>query len=151
MVFVWGFLAYAWMFFLAAHYKTWNWIRLSEDIDYFDVYWFAFLSSTTVGLGDYYITPEVMFINDLLAFSLSFLFAFVLLSTFLSELGQVVGEGVPDLSEELRHRLKYVGVAKHFLGGKRESESELTEQQQPPNSSEIEGQHGKSNGTPDDG
>jgi len=125
MLLFWGCLCFGWMAFLAYHFYMWNRIRLEEEVRFSDAYWFAFISTTTVGLGDFYPAPEVIFVTDLLAFSLSFLFGFVLLSTFLSELAQLFGQYFPDLSEELSYRLKYVGFCRSGKKGWRKSQRAL--------------------------
>jgi hypothetical protein len=63
-----------------------------------------------IGLGDFYIAPEEMFIGDLLVYTLLFLFGFVLLSSFLTELAYLLGGLFPDISTELAKRLKFVGI-----------------------------------------
>jgi hypothetical protein len=50
-----------------------------------DGYWFSFISTTTVGLGDIYLEPEVIQARDLVTFPLLFLVGFVFLSSFLGK------------------------------------------------------------------
>ena len=95
---------------MAGMFMEWTTRRQFDTLKWQDAYWFAFISTTTVGLGDFYQTPEVLFINDLLYYSLSYLFGFVLLSTFLTELGNLLALYVPDLSVELEKRLQHVGL-----------------------------------------
>ncbi|CAB9499763.1 Ion channel [Seminavis robusta] len=119
MIVVWGLLWIGWMTYMASQAIYWRKWRLLEEMSWEEALWFAFISTTTVGLGDFYPNPEVMFISDLLFFSLSFLFGFVLISAFLTEMTLVYYS--PDLSEELAKRLKYVGVlpCKGWLHGQR--------------------------------
>lgn len=119
MVVVYGILWFVWLWMLAYHFKTWNWFRLGDEIWWKDAYWYSYITTTTVGLGDYHIPSEVLFSGDLVAYSLSYLFGFVLLSAFLTELSELVAENTPDVGKELAKRLKYVGVSKFFLEGKR--------------------------------
>ena len=63
-----------------------------------------------IGLGDFYPAPEVMFPSDLLVYTLLFLFGFVLLSSFLTEISYILGGIFPDLGSELAKRLKFVGI-----------------------------------------
>jgi hypothetical protein len=55
------------------------------DFSFQDGYWFAYISTTTVGLGDIFIEPETMQSRDLLIFPLLFLVGFVFLSSFLGK------------------------------------------------------------------
>lgn len=111
MIFIWGLFWYTWMVLLSFSFMEWTKRRLFTDIHWQDAYWFSYISTSTVGLGDYFQTPEVLFINDLVQFSLSYLFGFVLLSTFLTELGNLLGQYIPDVGSELGKRLAHVGVA----------------------------------------
>jgi hypothetical protein len=63
-----------------------------------------------IGLGDLYPAPEVMFNADLLVYTLLFLLGFVLLSSFLTELVNLLSGIFPDIGTELGKRLKYVGI-----------------------------------------
>lgn len=151
MMLVWGILWCGWMALISSIFVGWADARLNVTISWGDAYWFSFiryvsgrfdlgdsfglvfaaqrmglfLSTTTVGLGDVYPTPAMLFLSDLLAVSLSFLFGFVLLSAFLSELHQLIAKHLPDLSMELGRRLKIVGATTSdgVLGGKREPHS----------------------------
>jgi hypothetical protein len=65
--------------------------RLDEDMDFESAYWFAYISTTTVGLGDFYLEPEVVTGFDLVYFPIIILIGFTFLSAFLakfSEFGQ---------------------------------------------------------------
>jgi len=92
----WGILYYAWMIFIASYYQYWNEERLEDDsIDYADAYWFAYISTTTVGLGDYYLNHAVLIGFDLLVWPLMFLFGFVLLSSFLNKVAEWIYSFLP--------------------------------------------------------
>ena len=71
-----------------------------------DAIWFAYISTTTIGLGDYYLKPEVMFASDTLNFSLLFLVGFIFLSTFFSKIMEAIGSLVPCSDSGLKVRLK---------------------------------------------
>lgn len=84
----WGAAYYTWLLLIAAYASDWKNTRLpADDFDYGEGYWFAFISTTTVGLGDVYLDPEVIVGQDLLGFSLLFLIGFVFLASFLGSLG----------------------------------------------------------------
>lgn len=105
---IWGLLYYLWMVVIAV--ITVNWKRSylgDDDFDLSDGYWFAYISSTTVGLGDYFLEPEVFVYSDLFTFNLIFLAGFVLIAAFLSKFGDaltsVLGKRsvIQDLLDEL--------------------------------------------------
>jgi len=58
MVTIWGLLWIVWMGFLGYMFSTWEDYRLGDEINgvnwYTDGIWWAFISSSTIGLGDYY-------------------------------------------------------------------------------------------------
>jgi hypothetical protein len=58
------------------------------DMSLKDGYWFSFISTTTVGLGDIYLEPEVIQARDLVTFPLLFLVGFVFLSSFLGKFAE---------------------------------------------------------------
>jgi hypothetical protein len=74
------------------------WFRIvSNDVNIFpadislqDGYWFSFISTTTVGLGDIFLEPEVIQARDLVTFPLLFLVGFVFLSSFLGKFSEQV-------------------------------------------------------------
>lgn len=86
---------YVWMVLIASYYQFWQEDRLEETIDYADSYWFAYISTTTVGLGDYYLEHGVIVGYDLLVWPLLFLFGFVLLSSFLTKVAEFLASFFP--------------------------------------------------------
>jgi hypothetical protein len=66
--------------------------RLEEEFRFGTAYWFSYVSTTTVGLGDYFLEHSVLLPVDLVVFSLLFLFGFALLSNFLVKLRELVVE-----------------------------------------------------------
>jgi hypothetical protein len=66
-----------------------------------------------VGLGDYFLQPEVMFLKDVFQFAFLFLTGFILFSTFLSTLSELLSVKFPGPSagERLEERLKRT----HFI------------------------------------
>lgn len=88
---IWGAFWYTWMLVIAAYYHNWRRERLQDDeFELKDGYWFAYISTTTVGLGDFYLDPEVLIWGDLIVFPLLFLFGFVLLGMFLTKLSDLL-------------------------------------------------------------
>lgn len=88
---IWGSFWYLWMFGIATYYQQWRKDRLEDDeFSLRDGYWFAYISTTTVGLGDFYLDPEVLVGLDLVRFPLLFLFGFVLLGLFLGKLSDLL-------------------------------------------------------------
>jgi hypothetical protein len=82
-------------------------LRLGDDdfANNEDVLWFAFISTTTVGLGDFYLQPEVTFASDVLQFSLMFLVGFVFLASFLNKISEGIASLAPNLGGRLPARL----------------------------------------------
>lgn len=51
----------------------------NEEFDYADSYWFSYITTTTVGLGDYYLEPEVYVVIQLAqALDVVFMFSHLL-------------------------------------------------------------------------
>lgn len=102
---LWGSLYYTWMLAIAQYYVFWQNDRLEEDTSFFDAFWFAFISTTTVGLGDFYLEPAVIQNEDLYIWSLLFLFGFVLLANFVTKFTALVTSIIPKKEFELDERL----------------------------------------------
>jgi hypothetical protein len=103
---IWGCLWYIWMLVVAEHARVWTERRAGYALPFYDAYWFAYISTTTVGLGDIYLVPEVLFFSDLLVFSFTLLTGFVLLSAFLGKFAGWLGEYCPDVGGKLTKKLK---------------------------------------------
>lgn len=79
------------------------------DEDYatrWDSVWFAYISTTTIGLGDFFLQPEVIFHEDVFRFSLLFLTGFVFLATLLGEVGKLLADLLPNTGEKLKRRVQ---------------------------------------------
>ena len=107
MIGVWGALWLLWMLVISHQGMSYVVERLEQDFPLNDAYWFAFITTTTVGFGDFYLPPEGLFVGDLVGLWANFLIGFVFLSAFLTELSQLLGSVAPDLSGELQKNLKY--------------------------------------------
>lgn len=81
---------WGWMVAQAELYMRWREGRTGEPLDFRDSFWFAFLTSTTVGLGDFYVDPEVIIISDLLWIPAVILVGFVFFSAFLTKMIDVM-------------------------------------------------------------
>jgi len=111
----WGCLYYAWMAVVAWKTVHWKEERLGDDFPFQDAYWFGFITTTTVGLGDIYLEHQVMLRRDLIAFSLLILVGFVFLATFLTKLTDVLVAIFPHTkSTNLDDRLKNTDMLWHM-------------------------------------
>lgn len=106
-VLMWGVLWVLWMFVISYQAMGHQNQRMEEELSLYDAYWFAFITTTTVGFGDYFLQPEGLFVSDLLGLWANFLVGFVFLSAFLTELSQLFGSAFPSVSDNLQRKLKY--------------------------------------------
>lgn len=87
---LWGCAYYAWMALTAVVVMVWKHQRLQDTTFSFEQgYWFAYISSTTVGLGDVVLEPLVLQSSDMIVFPFLFLVNFVFIAAFLSKLGEL--------------------------------------------------------------
>mmetsp|Transcript_28603 Transcript_28603/g.36848 ORF Transcript_28603/g.36848 Transcript_28603/m.36848 type:complete len:141 (-) Transcript_28603:60-482(-) len=89
-VIFWAILVYTWLFVIAGAYMEWLSVRQGEQLDLGDAYWFAFISITTVGFGDYYLGHEAIAGTDVVAFACLFLVGFVLFANFLTVFSELI-------------------------------------------------------------
>lgn len=88
-------------------YAGWNADRLgTSDVSFRDGYWFAYISTTTIGLGDFTLNPAVLVATDMIFWPFIFLLGFVLFSAFICNLSAVVMKPVHDYTHQLSHRLE---------------------------------------------
>lgn len=83
---LWGILYWAWLALIGSFTVDWKVSRMGEEFSMSDAFWFAYISTTTVGLGDIFLEPEVLVGQDLLSFSFLFLIGFVFLAIFVGKL-----------------------------------------------------------------
>ena len=115
MCLFWGGLYYFWMSIVALETVRWKKERLDEDFSYQDAYWFAFITTTTVGLGDYYLEHQVVLRRDLIAFSLMILMGFVFLANFLVKMTELLTTRFPRMkASNLDQRLQATNMLWHF-------------------------------------
>jgi len=106
----WGALYYLWMCAIASYTVWWKENTLGEEMSYRDAYWFSFVSTTTVGFGDFFLEHEVIRRRDLLSWPLLFLTGFVLLSSFLNKLSEWIMSWIPQGRPSLEENLENTDV-----------------------------------------
>lgn len=118
----WGGIAIGWMFVLGSRTSWWWENRLDLETSNHEKFWFGFISSTTVGLGDYFLQPEVLFLQDVIQFSFLFLTGFVFTATFLTSVGSFVVGLFPSSrgSSVLERRLRDTNLL--WMGSRRPNE-----------------------------
>lgn len=85
----WASLYYLWMLAIAAVTINWKHARMGDtNFGMSQGYWFAYISSTTVGLGDIWFEPEVFLYRDLFLFPIMWLVGFVLAAAFLAKFAE---------------------------------------------------------------
>ncbi len=107
-MFLWGTIWLAYALAIATDVDYWWQERLPEfaaDIDGYDALWFAYVSTSTIGLGDYYLQPEVIFASDTLKYSVLFMIGFVFLSTFFGKIAECLALLLPKKHNSLEARL----------------------------------------------
>jgi hypothetical protein len=110
-VLLWGSIWLGWSYLIATDVDMWWNARLPDfEADARDSLWFAFISTSTIGLGDYFLQPELMFASDALKFSVYYLIGFVFLSTFLNKIGEFLSSMMPKRSNSLQARLKATNI-----------------------------------------
>ncbi|KAL3907566.1 MAG: hypothetical protein SGARI_003478 [Bacillariaceae sp.] len=104
---LWGILSIAWIALLASKARGfWRERIPGYEVTKADSYWFAYISSLTVGLGDFYLQPEGMFVADVFSWSSAMLTGFVLVSTFLGKVGDLISSWLPEETESFGEYLK---------------------------------------------
>jgi hypothetical protein len=97
---LWGVASVAWIAHIASNAREWWTERIpGYEVTKGDSYWFAYISTLTVGLGDFYLQPEGMYVSDVFIWSSVMLTGFVLVGTFLGKVGDLVTSWMPEQSE----------------------------------------------------
>lgn len=78
----------------------------SGNLNLADAYWFAYISITTVGLGDIHFSPETFRVRDMFEVSFLFLLGFVLMANFLFKLAGWLSDVVPVRGRPLEEMLE---------------------------------------------
>ena len=87
---LWGVFYYAWMLCVAWATVEWKEQQVGVDFEWDDAYWFAFISTTTIGLGDFFLEHHALRSVDLVTFPLLMLLGFIFLATFLVKLTELL-------------------------------------------------------------
>mmetsp|Transcript_17955 Transcript_17955/g.31472 ORF Transcript_17955/g.31472 Transcript_17955/m.31472 type:complete len:676 (-) Transcript_17955:6-2033(-) len=107
-VFLWGLIWLLYALALAQDFQYWWEERLPEfyaELDRGDTLWFAWISTSTIGLGDFYLQPEIVFASDTLKYSVLYMIGFVLLSTFFGKIAETLSYLQPTQHNSLEARL----------------------------------------------
>lgn len=82
----WCLVTWGWSVTLAEYTFRWWRERLEpEDVPTrLDAQWFSYISTATIGLGDFFLEPQVLFIHDAFVFSFIFLTGFAVSCTFIT-------------------------------------------------------------------
>lgn len=107
-MFMWGTIWLLYAMAIATDVDYWWQERLPEfaaGVDPSDALWFAYISTSTIGLGDYYLQPEVIFASDTLKYSVLFMIGFVFLSTFFGKIAECLALLLPKKHNSLEARL----------------------------------------------
>jgi len=103
----WGLFYYTFLLLIAQVYVWWKIKRIGDDevMPFHSAYWFSFLSTTTIGFGDYYLEEEFLQASDCVLFPIIFLLGFSVLASFLTKLNDLVRlpfRDGPSLSQRFR-------------------------------------------------
>jgi hypothetical protein len=122
---LWGGITAAWIFHIANSSFKWWQRRIDEDYaTRWESGWFAYISTTTTGLGDFFYQPEVIFLGDLFRFSFLFLTGFVFFATLLGELADLWNGLFPDSTKNLKHRVQRTNLLNMRVNEEEEEEEE---------------------------
>ncbi|KAG7371417.1 ion channel [Nitzschia inconspicua] len=103
----WAIISCAWFVRIAASARTF-WAERVPGFEFTtgDSIWFAYISTLTVGLGDFYLQPQGMFLSDVFSWSSQMLTGFAFVSIFLGKVGDLITSFLPTKSESLADYLK---------------------------------------------
>ena len=94
-----------------------------------DSYWFAFISTTTIGFGDFYLSPDVLLPEDIVWWPLSFLLGFVFCAAFIGKVGEALANPLQRKGIRLAERLKLGRPMDDTLPNDSNVEHELTDKE----------------------
>lgn len=108
-ILLWGSIWLLYALGTATDVENWWTRRLPEfgaEISREDALWFAYISTSTIGLGDFFLQPEVIFASDTLKYSATFMIGFVFLSTFFGKIAESLAWMLPRRESSFQARLK---------------------------------------------
>lgn len=89
-VLFWFFILWLWILFLAEMYAIYDNAKYGVGSGSFTILiWWAYISVTTVGLGDYHIPHDTFLLKDMFYIPLFMLMGFVFLANFLLKLSEI--------------------------------------------------------------
>jgi len=97
-------------------YFIWNFIvganiisiyrKGSDNLDLKDAYWFAYITTTTIGFGDYYLPPLSLHWYNIFMFSGTVLIGLVLLANFALKFTTCIISLIPEKAFEIKNRFE---------------------------------------------
>jgi hypothetical protein len=103
---LWGVFSLSWIVLIAFKARRyWDTRVPAFDYTVSDSYWFSYISVLTVGLGDFFLQPQGMFISDVFQWTTLLLHGFVFISSFLGKFGDLLQKYFPSRGESLEHHL----------------------------------------------
>jgi len=128
-VFLWTLVTLVWTIVFAVRSFNWWKDRLPEEdqpyATFWDSVWFAFLTTTTIGLGDFYFQPAYLFIADIFSLSLMCLISFVFFATLIGQVGIIFSGSLPDAVGKLRSRVERTNLTNTALNETKPVDTEL--------------------------
>lgn len=102
----WAVIAILWLIMQSTiGFYWWNERQLGVAFTRSNSLWWSYISSTTVGLGDFFLAPEVIFVLDVFSWSIIFLLGFVFITTFLNKVRILLARFSSTTIELLQERL----------------------------------------------
>ena len=73
---------------------------------WYDSMWFAYISTTTIGFGDFVLSPDVFLAEDIFLWPFSFLVGFVFFAAFIEKMRETFVSPLHNIVTALAQRLK---------------------------------------------
>lgn len=103
---LWGLMSISWIALMSRRALDWWRERVPDyEVTVADSYWFAYITTLTVGLGDYFLQPQGFYLIDVFRWAYRFLTGFVVVSTFLGKIADLVSSMFPQKGESLADHL----------------------------------------------
>eukprot|EP00536_Pseudo-nitzschia_multiseries_P005760 jgi/Psemu1/286002/fgenesh1_pg.112_\ len=103
---VWGSISVVWIVIIAGRARFF-WDTNTPQFEYTlgDSYWFSYITVLTVGLGDFVLQPQGIFITDVFQWTALCLHGFIFISSFLGKVSDVLQAWIPEQSEPFEYHL----------------------------------------------